>query len=149
MGVQKKIYAEFTSTSLMVSETTRVEVKKRDIKKIEIPETAYILRFFDIIVMNFLNKGKKIKTESAPINYSPRYYIGTEVCTRKQIANEINKEKPLDEFSQAGKEMLLRKMEVHKQKYALRVRVGGFIDLDKGDLVLLLKDKERRVVQVR
>ncbi len=149
MSVTKKTYAEFTVPGLFFPETDVVEVKSRDIQNLEIPKHAYGLRFFDILVTDISNKGKRVKAESGPVNYSPLYCVGTKICTKKEMAEETGKEKGLSKEVLENREKMLKQMTVDKLKYALRCRVGGFTPLKKGELALLVSGKKRKVVKVR
>ncbi len=149
MSVTKKTYAEFTVPGFFFSETEVVEVKSRDIQNLEIPKHAYGLRFFNILITDILNKGgKRLKAKSNPVNYSPWYGIGTKICTKREVAEETSKEKGLSKDVLESRGRMLRQMTVDKLKYAMRCRVGGFSPLKKGDLVLLVSGKERKVVKV-
>lgn len=59
MSVETKTYAEFTVPGFLFSETEITEVKSRNIQNLRIPKDAYGLRFFDILITNVSNKGKK------------------------------------------------------------------------------------------
>lgn len=108
-------------------------------------------RFFDILVTSVQNKrGKKVKAESAPVNHSHFYTIGTKICTAKEVVEQTEKEKrKIGKSAVEGREKMLREMGVKKLKYALRLRVGGFTSLRKGELVLLVNGDDRKVTRVR
>lgn len=146
---RKRTYAEFLVPGFFVSESEEFEVKSRDIQNLEIPGGAYALRFFDILAMEVLQGKRKIKVKSEPTNHSSWYLIGVKICTKAEVAEETKKEKGLDKEMLERRRQMLRKMELDKQEYVLKVRVGGFGPLKKGDLVLLLNGKERKVLKVR
>lgn len=149
MSKEKRTYAEFLVPGFFISESEELEVKSRNIQGLKIPESAYALRFFDILASEVLQGKRKIKVKSKPINYSSWYLIGVKICTKAEVAEETKKEKGLDKEMLERRRQMLRKMELDKQKYALKVRVGGFGPLKKGDLVLLLNGKKRKVLKVR
>lgn len=149
MGVTKKTYAEFTVPGWIFPETKVVEVKSRDVQNLKIPEHAYGLRFFDILITQVSNNGKKkVNAESNPVNYSRHYNIGTRICTKKEMADETAKEKRLNKNAREGRERMMRDMADGKFRHVLRCQVGGFIKLKKGERVLLLNGKKREVVKV-
>lgn len=149
MSKQKRVYAEFLVPGFFGSDSEELEVKNRDVQNIEIPESAYALRFFDILASKVLQGKRKVKVRSRPINFSPWYLIGVKIYTKTEVAEETKKEKGLDKEILEKRRQMLRKMELDKQKYALKVRVGGFGPLKKGDCVVLLNGKERKVLRVR
>jgi len=149
MSVTKKTYAEFTVPGVLFPETEVVEVKSRDVHNLQIPEYAYGLRFFDILITQVSDNGKrKVNAESNPVNYSRHYNIGTRICTKKEMAEETAKEKGLSRGARENRKRMMRQMTDDKLKRALRCRVGGFITLRKRELVLLLNGKKREVVKV-
>lgn len=148
MSVTKKTYAEFTVPGLLFPETEVVEVKSRDIQKLEVLEHACGLRFFDVLVTSVQNGRKKVGAESDPVNYSRHYNIGIGIYSKKEIADETSKEKGLSRDAREGRERMMRQMRDSKSKCALKCQVGGFIQLKKGELVLLLNNNKREVVKV-
>ena len=150
MSVTKKTYAEFTVPGLLFPETEVAEVKSRDVQNLRIPERAYGLRFFDILITQVSDNGtKKVEAESNPINHSRYYNIGVRIYTKKEMADETVKEKGLSKDARESRERMMGEMSDDKLKHALKCQVGGFIKLKKGELVLLLNGKKREVVKVR
>ncbi len=146
----KRTYAEFVSPGFFFPETEVIEVKSRDIQTLEIPEHAYTVRFFDILTAYVWNrqKTKKVRAKTGRVNVS-YYNIGVRVCTRGQVREETKKKKRLSKEVRESREKMLREMEVNKLKYALKARKGGFAPLKKGELVILLNGKERKVMRVK
>ena len=151
MGKTTKTYAEFAVPGLLFPETEVVQVKSRDVDSLKIPEDAFGVSFFDILVTSVSTKrGKKVKAESHPVNCSRFYNIGTKICTVKEIIEQTRKEKRrIGKDAVNGREKMLREMEVEKLKYALRLRVGGYTSLKKGGLVILLNGNDRTVTRVK
>lgn len=137
MPVTKKTYAEFILPGFLFLETEVVRVKSRDIRSLLIPETAYSLRFFDVLITEVSNGKKKVKVKSRPVNYSDYYYIGTRIYSKKQMAD------------QTAREHMMKEITLGKFKDALRCRFGGFIPLKKGERVILINGKKREVVKVK
>src|SRR3989344_7649437 len=105
MSVTKKTYAEFTVPGLLFPETEVVEVKSRDVQNLQIPEHAYGLKFFDILITQVSNNGKKkVSAESNPVNYSRHYNIGTKIYTKKEMADETARKKGLSKDAREGRE---------------------------------------------
>ena len=149
MSVTKKTYVEFIVPGLLFPETEVVEVKSRDVQDLRIPERAYGFRFFDILITQVSNNGKKkVNAESNPVNYSRQYNIGTKIYSKKEMANETTREKGLSKDVLKSRERMMKQMTDDKLKRALKCQVGGFIKLRKGELVLLLNGKKREVVKV-
>lgn len=143
--ISKKTYAEFAFPGLLFPGSEAVEVKNRGVLKLNVPKAACGVRFFDILITSIVNKGKKlVKAESNPVNKSKYYNIGTKVCTADEVRAETEKEKfIISEDTIRGRENMLKDMKQKKLKFALKCRVGGFVKLEKGDLVLLVNGKKR------
>ncbi len=150
MSVIKKTFAEFTAPGLFFPEIQEIEVKSRDIQKLKIPDDVYGLRFFDILITDVSNEDKKrVRAKSDPVNYSPLYNIGIKIYTKKQMTKETDEEKGLSKDVLKSRNKMLRQMTINKLNYALKCRVGGFVPLKKGELVLLVNGKERKILKVR
>ena len=149
--VNKKTYAEFTVPGLLFSESEVIEVGHRDALRLNIPKAAFGVRFFDILITSVANKGKKtVKAESNPVNKSRYYKIGTKIYTASEVQAETEKEKAkLSKDTIRGRENMLEDMKQKKLKFALKCQVGGFIKLEKGNLVLLVNGKKREVVKIK
>ena len=148
MPVTRKTYAKFTVSGLLFPETEVVEVKSRDVQKLQIPEHAYGLRFFDVLVTSVQNGRKKVGAESEPVDYSRHYNIGTGIYSKKEMAVETSKEKGLSRNAREGGERMMGQMHDSESKRALKCQVGGFIQLKRGELVLLLSGNKREVIRV-
>lgn len=149
--INKKTYAEFTVPGLLFPESEVVEVKNRNVLKLSVPKAACGVGFFDILTTSIANKGKKpVKAESNPVNKSKYYNIGTKVYTVDEVWAETKKEKFLiSEDAIRGRENMLKDMKQKKLKFALKCRVGGFVKLERGDLVLLVNGEKRKIVKIK
>ena len=149
--VSKKMYVEFTVPGLLFAENEVIEVKSRDVVKLNVPEAAFGVRFFDILITSVANKGKKpVRTESNPVNESRHYNIGTKIYTADEVRAETERERTkLSKDAVHGREKMLEDMEREKLEFALKCQVGGFIKLEKGDLVLLVDGEKREVVKIK
>lgn len=150
---ESKTFAEFMVPGGFFSpQTIQVPVLSRDLQKLHLPKESYAVRFFDILSTRVKSgkSRKTVKVWSNPINRSPWHNIGTAVYTAEQIKKETAKErKKLDNQAIENRERLLREMKIEKLKYALKIRVGGFLIIEKNELVLLVKGKTRKVLKVK
>ena len=146
--VSKKTYAEFTVPGLLFPENEVVEVRNRDVSKLNAPRDAYGLRFFDILVTTVSNNGKRVEAESDPVNYSPLYNVGVGIYSKQEMKDETAKETGLSKDARESRERMIGQMTNDKLKRVLKCQVGGFIKLRKRELVLLLNGKARKVVKV-
>ena len=149
--VSKKTYAEFDVPGLLFTDSEVVEVRSRDVLKLEVPETAFSVRFFDILITSVANKNKKpVKAESEPVNKSRYCLIGTKIYTANEMRAETEKEKAsLPKDAVRGREKMLAEMKREKIKFALKCRVGGFAKLKKGDLVLLINGTKKETLKIK
>ncbi len=149
--VSKKMYAEFNVPGLLFPENEVVEVKSRDVLKLNVPEAAFGVRFFDILITSVADKGKKpVKAESNPVNKSRYYNIGTKIYTADEVREETKKEKTkLSKDAVRNRENMLKNMKSEKLEFALKCQYGGFVKLEKGDLVFLVNGEKREVVKIK
>ena len=144
----KRTYASFTVPGFLFPEEEIVQVKTRAIESLRIPDGAYGLSFFDVLITRVANGKKKVQAESDPVNRSPYYKIGTGIYTKNAFANETKRDK-----KRLGTDALRSRMEMlrcmRSNSKALKARVGGFLQLEKGAFVLLVNGTKKKVVRVQ
>ncbi len=156
--VNKQTYADFTLPGFISSESHIVKIKNKDVSKLKVPEAAFSVQFFDIFTTSIANKDKSsiankdksIEMQSERENESRLYYIGTKIYTADEVLAETEKEKPeLSATAIDNRMSMIEEMKQEGHKFALKVRVGGFIKMSKGTSVLLVNKKKIEMVKIK
>lgn len=124
MTYLRKTYVEFLSPGLFHSETSRKEVKTRDIK-IEVPEDAIFFIFFDILSAVIEVDGEKVQFTSEPVNISPKHYYGGKIYAVDEIKRDFPNEQGL-----------IRKIENEGRNKIIRCQTGDWQPFEETDILI-------------
>lgn len=114
-----KTYVEFSYPGFFFSEYGVKEVLSRDVTELEIPESAFAFRFFDIVEGEV--DGTPVK--SGRLNVSALHYYGGRFMSLEEVAAEV-----------PDSDILQDNMRINDWAQVIRCRTGNFQPFSSADI---------------
>lgn len=119
--METQTFVKFWFQGAFFDEDSNKQVNARDIGALDIPARAYALEFYDIRVTT--DNGVVLK--SAPLNKSPRFFVGGRVMTYDEVVAE-----------EPDSPILIDNMRINRWAHVIKTRVGHFQPFSETDVLL-------------